>query len=456
MSLNYLATRFQCTWPWEMLVMLCDGRIVCGCADPYAKRVLGDARASRVEAIWTGETLTTLRAEMNAGGSSFCGDCNLKRPLAEDEAPAVRPLDAGRLPSRMFIECTAACNISCFEACCAPETGITRTRQAGMLDFDVFCRVIDEVGPTLGRLDFFNYGEAFLHKRAVEMCEYVKQRYPHVYIYTSTNGTALSEDSARRLVHSGIDEVTFSIDGARPDSYGRYRQRGKFDVAMRNLRAMADEKRRAGRDLPFLNWRYILFIWNDSDEEMDEARGMASDLGIDRLCWEITDHPESAFSRRFVPGSPDYERIRRETWDDSNLGNAIPGATPRARIDVRPALPGLSRLPLMARAARPFRVRTRVHNLSNRAFPADATYGRRLVRLGAQLCDADGRLLDLDFARSRLPGPLGPGQAADIALDIPPLDAPGRYALKFDLVYEGVEWFEKCGSPTTLKPLWVR
>ncbi len=44
MSLNFLATRFQCSWPWTTLVMLCDGRIVCGCADPYGKRVLGDAR----------------------------------------------------------------------------------------------------------------------------------------------------------------------------------------------------------------------------------------------------------------------------------------------------------------------------------------------------------------------------------------------------------------------------
>ena len=63
-----------------------------------------------------------------------------------------------------------------------------------------------------------------------------------------------------------------SIDGARPESYVQYRQRGKFDVVMRNLRAMADEKRRAGRDLPCLNWRYILFKWNDSDEEMEDAR----------------------------------------------------------------------------------------------------------------------------------------------------------------------------------------
>ena len=113
MSLNFLSTRFQCSWPWEMLVMLCDGRIVCGCADPYAKRVLGDARTSTVNDIWTGATINGLRTELNGGGSKFCGDCSLKRPLKKDEAPPVRSLDAGRLPWRMFIECTAACNMSC-------------------------------------------------------------------------------------------------------------------------------------------------------------------------------------------------------------------------------------------------------------------------------------------------------------------------------------------------------
>ena len=379
--------------------MLCDGRIVCGCADPYGHRVLGDARTASVHDVWTGPTIVKLREELNAGGSRFCGDCPLKLPLRKDETPPVRPLDAGALPSRMFIECTAACNISCNQACCAPETGITKTRQAGMLDFDLFRRVVDEAGPSLARIDFFNYGEAFLHKRAIEMCEYIKSRFPHVYLYTSTNGLAFNEDQARRLVHSGIDEVTFSIDGATPESYAKYRQRGRFDVAIRNLRAMADEKRKAGCDVPFLNWRYILFVWNDSDAEMLEARRLADDVGVDRLCWEITDHPENAYSRRFVPGSGDLESIRHETWDHNNLGNAIPGATPRARIDVR--TPGRGS-PLIVRAGNTLRVRTRVQNLSTRPFPAQATYGRRLVRLGAQLCGADGTLLERDFA---VPGP---------------------------------------------------
>ena len=453
MSLNFLATRFQCSWPWSTLVMLCDGRLVCGCADPYGKRVLGDARASSIHEVWSGPTVTALRADLNAGGSKFCGDCPLKLPLKKDEQPAARPIDAGLHPSRMYIECTAACNISCTEACCAPETGITRTRQAGMLDFDLFRRVIDEVGASLVRVDFFNYGEAFLHKRAVEMCEYIKTTFPHIYLYTSTNGLALTDAQARRLVHSGIDEVTFSIDGATADSYVKYRQRGRFDVAIATLRAMADEKRSAGRDLPFLNWRYILFSWNDSDEEMARARALAADIGVDRLCWELTDHPENAYSRRFGPGSPALDAIRREIWDDNNLGNAIPGATPRARIDVRTLVPGI---PIVARAGRPLQVRTRVHNLSTRPFPAQATYGRRLVRLGAQLCAEDGTLLNRDFARAWLPATLGPGTRADIAIEIPAPEQPGRYALKFDLVSEGIDWFERCGSPTTVKSLWVR
>ena len=146
-----------------------------------------------------------------------------------------------------------------------------------MLDFDLFRRVVDEAGPSLVRIDFFNYGEAFLHKRAIEMCEHIKRSFPHIYLYTSTNGLAFNEEQVRRLVRSGIDEVTFSIDGATAESYAIYRRRGDFAKAIRNLRAAADEKRATGSDLPFINWRYILFTHNDSDAEMAQARAMAAE-----------------------------------------------------------------------------------------------------------------------------------------------------------------------------------
>jgi hypothetical protein len=434
------------------MVLLCDGRMVCGCADPYGRRVLGDTRAQSVSEIWTGGTISGLRSDLNAGGSKFCGDCPLKLPLKKDAPPPRRPLDAGLLPSRLYIECTAACNISCAQACCAPETGITRTRKAGMLDFELFRRVIDEAGPSLGRVDFFNYGETFLHKRAIEMCEYIKSRFPQIYLYTSTNGLAFTEDQARRLVRSGIDEVTFSIDGATPESYARYRQRGNFEKAIRNLEFAAHEKHAGGRDVPFINWRYILFTHNDSDEEMGRARRMAADIGVDRLSWELTDHPEDMFSRRFAPGTPDHTAIKNEIWDDNYLGNAIPGATPRAKIDVRSIVPGL---PLLVRRGGTVTVRTTVQNRSGRPFPAQASYGRRLVRLGAQLCAPDGTLINRDLERAWLPKNLEPGDSVSIPMTITAPRDRGRYALKFDLVSEGIDWFERCGSPTTIKPLIV-
>ena len=438
------------------MVLLCDGRLVCGCADPYGKRVLGDVRAASVSAVWTGPTATALRQDLNDGGSRFCGDCPLKLPLKGAAAPQ-RDLNVPALPSRLYIECTAACNISCNQSCCAPETGITRTRQAGMLDFELFKRVVDEAAPSLVRIDFFNYGEAFLHKRAVEMCEYIKSNYPHVYLYSSTNGLAFSEDQARRLARSGIDELTFSIDGATPASYIQYRQRGDFAKALRNLTAVVDEKRRHGRDVPFVNWRYILFTHNDSDEEMDTARRLAAEIGVDRLSWEITDHPENMFSRRFAPGTPDYDRIRNEIWDQSGLGNAIPGATPRAKIDVQTSwVTSLLNRPVTAAAGSDLKLQTRVQNLSSRPFPAQASYGRRLVRLGAQLCAPDGALINRDYERAWLPAALPPGAAAEIPITLKAPSEPGQYVLKFDLVYEGIDWFEACGSPVTVTRLLVR
>ena len=452
MSLNYLATRFTCSWPWSTMVLLCDGRLVCGCADPYGRRVLGDARSSTVSAVWTGLQAHSLRVDLNAGGSKFCGDCPLKLPLKKDEAPPQRDLAVAPLPSRLYVECTAACNISCDQACCAPETGISRTRQAGMLDFDLFRRVVDEAGPSLVRIDFFNYGEAFLHKRAIEMCEYIKTKFPHIYLYTSTNGLAFTEDQVRRLVRSGLDEVTFSIDGATAESYVKYRRRGDFSKALKNLRSATDEKGSFRRDIPVINWRYILFTHNDSDEEMQRARTLAADIGVDRLCWELTDHPEDLFSRRFLPGTPELAAIQHEVWDHNNLGNAIPGATPRAEIDVRGPLPAL---PVITRPGRRVTLKTRVRNLSTRPFPAQASYGRRLVRLGAQLCGGDGSLINRDFERAWLPGTLAPGATADVPITVTAPDKPGRYALKFDLVSEGIDWFEACGSPTTMKTLVV-
>jgi hypothetical protein len=137
---------------------------------------------------------------------------------------------------------------------------------------------------------------------------------------------------------------------------------------------------------------------------------------------------------------------------------------PRARIEVRqrgalPAaiarLPGLAQVPMMTRPGRQVQIEATVRNLSTRPFPAQATYGRRLVRLGAQLCDRDRNVINRDFERAWLPATLPPGETMDVPMTITAPAEPGRYALKFDLVSEGIDWFEACGSQTTTRTMIV-
>ena len=66
------------------------------------------------------------------------------------------------------------------------------------------------------------------------------------------------------------------------------------------------------------------------------------------------------------------------------------------------------------------------------------------------------QIFNRDFARAWLPHTVAGGSRADVAIEIPAPNEPGRYALKFDLVSEGIDWFERCGSRTTIKALVVR
>ena len=248
--------------------------------------------------------------------------------------------------------------------------------------------------------------------------------------------------------------MTFSIDGATAESYVKYRQRGDFAKAIRNLTALGDEKRKNGLDVPFVNWRYILFTHNDSDEEMELARKMAAEIGVDRLSWEITDHPENMFSRRFVPGTPEFDAHRaRDLGQDRPRQRDSRRHAAGADRHRRHVVAGSDR----RRAAQGRRRASR--SRSGRASPTcrsarsrrSASYGRRLVRLGAQLCADDGTLINRDYERAWLPAHLQPGATMEIPITLKAPETPGRYQLKFDLVSEGIDWFEQSGSQTTVQ-----
>lgn len=82
--------------------------------------------------------------------------------------------------------------------------------------------------------------------------------------------------------------------------------------------------------------------------------------------------------------------------------------------------------------------------------------GRRFggqVTCGLKVLDANGDMVREDLGRTPLPHDLVPGDEVVLEIHVGPGLAVGRYKLRYDMVVEGVTWFEFQGSPCVERTL---
>jgi hypothetical protein len=129
------------------------------------------------------------------------------------------------------------------------------------------------------------------------------------------------------------------------------------------------------------------------------------------------------------------------------LPDARVPAPRRAHIDVE--------VPRRAHPGGTIAVKAWLINRGTVAWDTTRRSGAGQVRLGVQLLGADGRLIARDHHRVDLPSEVPPGASIELLFDCPAPVAAGGYMLKFDLVAEGVAWFETGGSPAVTHRLIV-
>lgn len=434
-----------CKAVFEEVCILGNGDVVCSCADSVGLRVYGNVRKQPLGEILAGPMYSEIRAwQLESKPDRWCPVLSEECPLRITRATKLDTVE-GRLPKMLQLEPTSHCNLKC-PACPVtefqtdPRFAADRT---GMLSLDEVTSIFEAL-PSLEKVLFYNYGEAFVHPEALPMLRWIRDHRPEMVVHISTNGIALTPARIRAVVGERlVDRMLFAIDGARPASYARYRVGGKLDRALGAMRGMVAETERHGvREQVEIWWQYILFEWNDSDAEIAEAHAIAAEIGVP-IEWVVTHTPGA--SQRFLPGSRELDALVGGEMAFRALSCDLKGAeivrdggyeAIRHRASLQPSVQSIR-----GRAEEPVLIPVRVRHEGLKAWESFETGG---YRLGVRLLDRTGKALG-ERRGVLLPPGLAPGEEATLFVELT-LPTAGHYELFLDVVEEQVCWFSDRGS----------
>ncbi|KMY69003.1 hypothetical protein AAU61_05515 [Desulfocarbo indianensis] len=143
-------------------------------------------------------------------------------------------------PPILYISPTNACSHSC--RICAHKTAMRRgvrddgERQRGLMDWDRFTAIADQVPEDVTRIYFYKHGEPLLHPRYLEMLQYLRSKVgTRVEIALSTNATHLKEGMFPVLLDN-LNVILFSIYGLDRQTFKELHGRDDFEPIMAKIK----------------------------------------------------------------------------------------------------------------------------------------------------------------------------------------------------------------------------
>lgn len=153
------------------------------------------------------------------------------------------------------------------------------TRNKSQMNFDHYKRFMDRVGPYVIRMEFMNWGESLFNKRLPDMIAEAKRHGIQTELHENFNN--VPDEMVERLVGSGLDILSVSVDGLTQETYETYRIGGDLDRVLGNLHALVEARRRQGSATPKIAWQFLVFRHNE--HEVDDVEEFARAHGADEI-----------------------------------------------------------------------------------------------------------------------------------------------------------------------------
>ena len=139
-----------------------------------------------------------------------------------------RQIKARNRPEVFAIEVTNYCNLDCV-MCPRREM----KRKVGMMSFDLFKEIIDQIRDYNRHVLLHNFGEPLFHPQIDKMIDYCAEN--RIKTKFSTNGTILDREHTLKILNSRLDGIILSLDGSTRETYEKLRVKGEYEQVEQNI-----------------------------------------------------------------------------------------------------------------------------------------------------------------------------------------------------------------------------
>ncbi len=169
-------------------------------------------------------------------------------------------------PSQAQIEITNRCNLNCTMC---PRDYFNLSRED--MPLDTFKEIIDQLGD-VKLLTLTGWGEPLIHPQILEMIRHCKQKGYTVKL--TTNGTLLTPEMQQKILCSGLDEITISLDSVKKMSEGGH---PILDV----LRIIKEFSKKCKDHVPFITLQATLH--KGGGQDICDVIRFGKEAGVERI-----------------------------------------------------------------------------------------------------------------------------------------------------------------------------
>ncbi len=166
-------------------------------------------------------------------------------------------------PLLVDIELSSLCGLHC-PMCYTITEEFKKSVKTQLMDFDLYKKIIDEIGGKVPAIRLSLRGEATLHPRFVECIAYAKEKGIKEVSFL-TSGVKLNEEFFVQVAEAGVDWITVSIDGM-DEVYEGIRKPLKFEDTYNKIKRINEIKKERNWYRPVIKIQSIWTAIRDNAE----------------------------------------------------------------------------------------------------------------------------------------------------------------------------------------------